>query len=133
MDIKLQLTKEFLIGTGLPDDQKSLENYLWTWWTNPRLNGERSMGLTGQGYDMIANQVGLKFYQVDLPKDTYFSSQLIIWLDKFINCPYYLTKKSIFVSREKVAVQLVLFSGDLQKFGNAKHRAHQSANNINAS
>jgi hypothetical protein len=127
MDIKLQLTKEFLKDTGLPDDQKSLEKYLWAWWSNPRLNGDRSMGLTEQGYDVISKQVGLKFYQVDLPKDTYLSSQLIIWLDKFIDCPYYLTKKSIFVSREKVAVQLVLFSGDLQKFGNAKQRAQQSA------
>jgi hypothetical protein len=131
MDIKLQLTKEFLKGSGLPDDQTSLEKYLWSWWSNPRLNGNRSMGLTEQGYDVISKQVGLIFYRVDLPKDTYLTSQLIIWLDKFINCPYYLTKKSIFVSREKVAVQLVLFSGDLQKFGNAKHRAQKSAGNTN--
>lgn len=130
MDIKLTLTKAFLKDSGLPDDEKSLEKYLWVWWANPRQNGDRSMGLTEQGYDTISKQVGLKFYQVDLPNTIEVTNQLIIWLDKFIDCPWYMTKRSIFVSREKVAVQLVLFSGDLQKFGKAKHRSAQSASKI---
>lgn len=128
MDIKLKLTKEFLKGSGLPDDEKSLEKYLWTWWVNPRLNGDRSLGLTTQGYEVISKDVGLKFYQIDLPDSTAITNQLIIWLDKFIDCPWYMTKRSIFVSREKVAVQLVLFSGDLQKFGKAKDRANKATN-----
>ena len=126
MDTKLKLTKEFLKDSGLPDDEKSLEKYLWTWWVNPRLNGDRSLGLTTQGYEVISKDVGLKFYQIDLPDTTEITNQLIIWLDKFIDCPWYMTKRSIFVSREKVAVQLVLFSGDLQKFGKAKDRANKA-------
>jgi hypothetical protein len=126
MDTKLHLTKEFLKGSGLPNDEKSLEKYLWTWWVNPRLNGDRSLGLTTQGFEVISKDVGLKFYQIDLPDTTEITNQLIIWLDKFIDCPWYMTKKSIFVSREKVAVQLVLFSGDLQKFGKAKDRANKA-------
>jgi hypothetical protein len=128
MDTKLLLTKEFLKGSGLPDDEKSLEKYLWSWWVNPRLNGDRSLGLTTQGYEVISKDVGLKFYQIDLPDNTEITNQLIIWLDKFIDCPWYMTKRSIFVSREKVAVQLVLFSGDLQKFGKAKDRANKATN-----
>jgi hypothetical protein len=128
MDTKLLLTKEFLKGSGLPDDEKSLEKYLWSWWVNPRLNGDRSLGLTSQGYEVISKDVGLKFYQIDLPDNTEITNQLIIWLDKFIDCPWYMTKRSIFVSREKVAVQLVLFSGDLQKFGKAKDRAQKATN-----
>ena len=128
MDTKLLLTKEFLKGSGLPDDEKSLEKYLWSWWVNPRLNGDRSLGLTTQGYEVISKDVGLKFYQIDLPDNTEITNQLIIWLDKFIDCPWYMTKRSIFVSREKVAVQLVLFSGDLQKFGKAKDRAQKATN-----
>lgn len=128
MDTKLVLTKEFLKGSGLPDDAKSLEKYLWSWWVNPRLNGDRSLGLTSQGYEVISKDVGLKFYQIDLPDNTEITNQLIIWLDKFIDCPWYMTKRSIFVSREKVAVQLVLFSGDLQKFGKAKDRAQKAIN-----
>lgn len=126
MDTKLKLTKEFLKDSGLPDDEKSLEKYLWTWWVNPRLNGDRSLGLTTQGYEVISKDVGLKFYQIDLPNNIEITNQLIIWLDKFIDCPWYMTKRSIFVSREKIAVQLVLFSGDLQKFGKAKDRANNA-------
>lgn len=126
MDTKLLLTKEFLKGSCLPDDEKSIEKYLWSWWVNPRLNGDRSLGLTTQGYEVISKDVGLKFYQIDLPNTTEITNQLIIWLDKFIDCPWYMTKRSIFVSREKVAVQLVLFSGDLQKFGKAKDRANKA-------
>jgi len=126
MDTKIKLTKEFLKDSGLPVDEKSLEKYLWTWWVNPRLNGDRSLGLTTQGYEVISKDVGLKFYQIDLPDTTEITNQLIIWLDKFIDCPWYMTKRSIFVSREKVAVQLVLFSGDLQKFGKAKDRANKA-------
>lgn len=128
MDTKLHLTKEFLKGSSLPVDEKSLEKYLWSWWVNPRLNGDRSLGLTTQGYEVISKDVGLKFYQIDLPDTLEITNQLIIWLDKFIDCPWYMTKRSIFVSREKVAVQLVLFSGDLQKFGKAKDRANKSTN-----
>lgn len=130
MDTKLLLTKEFLKGSGLPDDEKSLEKYLWTWWVNPRQNGERSLGLTTQGYEVISQQVGLKFYQIDLPSNISITNQLIIWLDKFIDCPWYMNKNSIYVSREKVAVQLLLFSGDLQKFGRAKDRALKATDNI---
>jgi hypothetical protein len=130
MDTKLLLTKEFLKDSGLPDDKTSLEKYLWTWWINPRLNGERSLGLTEQGYQVISQQVGLKFYQIDLPKDIQKTNQLIIWLDKFIDCPWYINNKSIYVSREKVAVQLMLFSGDLQKFGQSKNRAIKAADSI---
>jgi hypothetical protein len=38
-------------------------------------------------------------------------------MDQFIDCPFYLTKKAIFVYSEKMAVQLVLFSGNIQKYG----------------
>jgi hypothetical protein len=44
----------------------------------------------------------------------------MIWLDRFIDGPWHITKKSIVVFKEKTAVQLILFSGDVQKFGLAK-------------
>lgn len=127
MDIKLLLINEFLKDSGLPNDQKSLEKYRWEWWANPRLNGDRSLKLTDRGYEVLTTAVGLKFYQIDLPASIENTNQLVIRLDKLIDCPWFITKKSIFVSKEKTAVQLVLFSGDLQKFGNAKHRSAKSA------
>jgi hypothetical protein len=49
-----------------------------------------------------------------------YNNQEIIWLDNFIDCPWFLTKKEIFVFGEKMAVQLVLFSGNIKKFAHAK-------------
>jgi len=48
------------------------------------------------------------------------TTQVIIFLDKFIDCPYYLTNRSITVTNEKKAVELTLFSGDLRKYGLTK-------------
>jgi hypothetical protein len=126
MDTKILLTKTFLDTIGLPSDQTSIEKTLWIWWANPR-NLDRSFALTANGYQIISKEVGLKFYQIDLPEKTKITNQITVWLDKFIDCPYYLDKKSIYVSREKVAVQLILFSGDLYKFGKAKETSKKNS------
>jgi hypothetical protein len=53
------------------------------------------------------------------------TSQIIIFLDKFIDCPYYLTNRSITVTSERKAVELGLFSGDLRKYGLTKAMKRQ--------
>ena len=58
--------------------------------------------------------------RVPYPRDVPLSTQVIIHLDKFIDCPYYLTNRSIVVTNEKKAVELTLFSGDLRKYGLTK-------------
>ena len=120
MDAKLRLTKHCLTELNLPTDDASITKHLQIWWRNPRLLGERSFALTPEGFEVLSNQINLKFYELELPDDIVFTNQLVIWLDRYIDCPFFLTKKTIFVSREKVAVQLILFNGDLAKFGKAK-------------
>jgi hypothetical protein len=53
------------------------------------------------------------------------SNNTIIYLDRYIDSPYYLQKKSIWVFREKIAVELVLFSGDVSKYSKAKQMANR--------
>ena len=65
-------------------------------------------------------QADIKCHQIDLPKEVEWTNRLIIQMDQFIDCPFYLTKKAIFVYGEKMAVQLVLFSGNIQKYGLSK-------------
>jgi hypothetical protein len=48
------------------------------------------------------------------------TTQVIIFLDQFIDCPYYLDNTAIHVTNEKKAVELTLFSGDLRKYGITK-------------
>jgi hypothetical protein len=62
----------------------------------------------------------MKSYNIPFPTEFTLTNQVIIWLDKFIDGPYYITNRSITVFKEKIAIQLILFSGDVQKFGLAK-------------
>ena len=120
MDAKLLVTHSFLTSLNLPTDPKTVGKFLPIWWKNPRLQGERSFALTEEGYRVATEEANLQFYKVDMPSQIKFTNQLIIWLDRYIDCPYYIFRRSVYVSREKVAVQLVLFGGDLEKFGRAK-------------
>jgi hypothetical protein len=76
--------------------------------------------MTDIGFNLSSQKIGLKFYRINLFTLEAPTNQLIIWLDKFIDCPYYFTEDYIMVSKEKVAVQLILFDGDLFRFGKAK-------------
>lgn len=125
MDVKLRLTKHFADEAGIVANTPTLLNNLHRlWWMNTRKNGERSFSLTEEGFNILSKH--LKFYQIDLPNTLNFTNNTIVWMDKFIDCPYYLSRKSIFVSREKVAVQLMLFSGDINKFGKAKDKSSKA-------
>jgi hypothetical protein len=79
------------------------------------------MRLTERGLEDFETKVGLKSYKIDFPEPIeVVTNQLILHLDRFIDSPYYVTKKYIKVFTEKMAVQLVLFSGDIQKYGLAR-------------
>jgi hypothetical protein len=120
MDIKTQLTKIVSTQLGWPLDEKTLEKNKAIIWQNPRKKDQGGQRLTDQGYNVFTVQMDMKSYEVDFPKEFTLTNQVLIWLDRFIDGPWYITKKSIVVFKEKTAVQLVLFSGDVAKFGMAK-------------
>lgn len=119
MDIKRNLTIEFANSAGIVVNTPILlKNLQKCWWVNLRQGSSCSFGLTEEGYNIFSRY--MTFYKVDFPLDLVISNQTIIWLDRYIDCPYFLKGRSIFVSREKVAVQLILFNGDINRFGKAK-------------
>jgi hypothetical protein len=120
MDQKHQLTQIVSQQLGWPDDPKSIEKNHSLIWQNPRKKTQGGMRLTDEGFITFTEKMDMKSYDIDFPKDFTLTNQVTIWLDRFIDGPYYITKKSIVVFKEKTAVQLVLFSGDVQKFGLAK-------------
>lgn len=120
-DRKLQLTEQLLAQLGITTTPKSIKEWHLLWWQNPRNNGTHSMRLTERGLEDFETKVGLKSYKIDFPEPIeVVTNQLILHLDRFIDSPYYVTKKYIKVFTEKMAVQLVLFSGDIQKYGLAR-------------
>lgn len=120
MDQKHQLTQIVSTQLGWPTDAKSIEKNHSVIWQNPRKKTVGGMRLTDEGFTTFTEKMDMKSYDIDFPKEFTLTNQVTIWLDRFIDGPYYITKKSIIVFKEKTAVQLVLFSGDVQKFGLSK-------------
>lgn len=120
MNLKHEITKKVLESLDLTADEKRIKQTIPVWWVNPRKKEKGGLRLTEQGFECLC-KADIKFYEIKFDEPIFFTNQLAIWIDQNINCPFYLTPKKIFVSGEKMAVQLVLFSGNIQKY----HRAHQ--------
>jgi hypothetical protein len=127
MNQRDDLTRYVLKQFGLPHDDSAVKKTVAVWWQNPRKKDRGGLRLTEQGYNCI-KKADIKDYEIQLPKETEWTSQLIIHLDQFIDCPFYITKKYIYVFSERMAVQLVLFSGNIQKYGLAKAKSLQKNN-----
>ena len=109
-------TKLFLQELGKCTSDNSITEHLPLWWQNTRQKDNSGLRLTDDGFEVI-QKIDLKVYDIPFPKDMPLTTQIIIFLDKFIDCPYYLTKDGILVTNEKKAVELALFSGDVRKYG----------------
>jgi hypothetical protein len=120
-------TKIFLKELGKSAGETAIKEYMPLWWYNTRNKEKGGLRLTEAGFDIV-NQIGLQTYDIPYPKDMPLTTQVIIYLDHFIDCPYYLTNRSITVTNEKKAVELTLFSGDLRKYGINKAMSRKDEN-----
>jgi len=119
MDQKDTYTRVFLKAAGetLSDDVvKQCRN---AWWWNVRAKDAGGLRMTEAALKFITD-CDIKTYKVDFPKDFGITPQVLLWLDNYIDSPYYITKKFIIVLKEKAAFELYLFSGDIKKFGHNK-------------
>ena len=117
MNWKETYTKIFLKQADIAISEATLKQYLPVWWQNTREKSEGGLRLTDAGFDFIVETLDIQTYEVPFPRDFKMTTQTVIFLDKFISCPYYLTNNSIYVTDEKKAMELHLFSGDLRKYG----------------
>jgi hypothetical protein len=129
MNWKESYTKVFLKQLDQSVNDLSTRSSLAEWWRNPRTKETGGMRLTEEGYRMMTEDLDITFYEVPYAPDMHFTTQIIIWLDNFIDCPYYLGKRSIFVTDDKKSLELHLFSGDIKKYGISKALARQEAKN----
>ncbi len=113
---KTTYTKIFLKELGKSAGKAAIKEYLPLWWQNTREKTTGGLRLTEIGFDVV-NEIGLQTYDIPYPRDMPLTTQVIIYLDQFIDCPYYLTNRSITVTNEKKAVELTCVSGYLRKYG----------------
>ena len=88
------------------------------WWQNTRAVG--GLRLTDEVMMFIMDKLDLVTYEIPFPPEFKITTQIILFLDKFIDCPYYVTNKAVTVTSEKKSMELHLFSGDLRKYGLTK-------------
>lgn len=117
---KNTLTKIFLKHSGIAVSEANLKLYTHKWWKNTRTKKVGGLRLTHEGYDFLRDKLDLKFYQIVLPPDFRLTTQTVINLDHFIDCPYYMDDPHLFVTSEKKATELILFAGDIEKYGLTK-------------
>jgi hypothetical protein len=117
MYVKDTYTAVFLKSAGKELTPDEIKKHRLLWWWNVRTKAEGGLRLTEAGYTYITEQSQIKTYSIDLPKDFSVTPQILIWLDKFIDSPFYINKRTITVLKEKSAFELYLFSGDVRKLG----------------
>ena len=101
MDVKTAYTRTFLMLKEQPLHEESIKTAYFTWWQNVRENYEsRSLRLTKLGLEWVQG-CDIKVYTIKFPAKIVFTPQTYLWLDEFVDCPYFVDKKQILVSTEK--------------------------------
>ena len=111
------LTKIFLQEWGKSVDDANVSMYSRTWWQSNRVNKQTAFRLSDKGYEFLVGELKLQEYEIPFTEPIELSPQTIIFLERYIDCPYYLTNQSITVFSEKKSFELYLFSDDIRKFG----------------
>ena len=117
MDIKDTYTRVFLQAADQDDSPDAVKKYKSLWWWNFRSKDSGGLTLTEEAMTFIQEDAKIKTYKIEFPKEFAFTPQVLVWLDNFIDSPFYITKKFIVVLKEKAAFELYLFSGDIRKLG----------------
>jgi len=117
---KEQYTRVFLEAAEWDVSNESVEKYKPVFWYSYRNKDFGGLRLTEKGLEFVVEQSDLKTYRIDFPSEFNFTPQTIIWLDQYLNSPYYIDKRSITVISERAAFELYLFNGDVRKYGSAK-------------
>jgi hypothetical protein len=120
MNWKETYTKIFLKAADKSSSDLAVKEYMPLWWKNVRTKDAGGLRLTDEGVRFIVEEIELTTYDVPFPREFELTTNTIIWMDNFIDCPYYLTFKGIIVTSEKKAMELHLFSGDIRKYGLTK-------------
>jgi hypothetical protein len=114
------LTKIFLQQWGKSTDEVNMKLFSRKWWQSTRVNKQTAFRLSDEGYEFLIKELDLKDYEIPFTEPIELSPQTIVFLERYIDCPYYLTTQSITVFSERKSFELYLFSDDIRKFGLVK-------------
>jgi len=111
------LTKIFLQQWGKSTDDANVQLFSRKWWQSTRVGKDSAFRLSEDGYEFLIKELDLKEYEIPFTEPIELSPQTIIFLERYVDCPYFLTNMSITVFSERKSFELMLFSDDIRKFG----------------
>jgi hypothetical protein len=126
MSLKSDVTRSVLEILRPNDVDKLYNGALKSWWFSTRKKDRGGLRLTKLGFECFL-KAEIKEYKIKFEQPIEPTNQLIIWLDHYIDCPFYLGSKEIYVFSESMAIQLVLFGGNIYKYGQARQESLKSS------
>ncbi len=126
---KETFTKIFLKEANKSIDSANIKLHLHKWWQSHRNKNSGGLRLTEEGLDFLSNELQIKSYTVPFTEAIDLSPQVIIFFDRHMDCPYFLTNSAIIVFSERKSFELYMFSDDIRKFGLVKAMNRQNQSN----
>jgi hypothetical protein len=121
-------TRIFLEEAEVSTDAANIELHLQKWWKYYRSGDIGGLRLSEEGFSFLVDTLKLKTYEVPFHDKIDQSPTAILFFDKNMKTPYYITDSGIYVFIEKEAFKLHLFSDDVKKLGLVKAMKNQQEN-----
>lgn len=120
-------TKIFLKAKDKSIDPANVKLHLYKWWQSHRSKEVGGLRLSDEGFEFLVDELELKSYEIPFTEPIDLSPQTIIFFDRNMDSPYYLTNQSITVFSEKKSFELYMFSDDIRKYGLVKAMNNQNS------
>ena len=114
------LTKIFLEQWGKSSDDINVKLFSRKWWFSSRVRKQNAYRLSEEGLEFLTKTLELQSYEIPCSEKIDMSPQTIVFLERYLDCPYFLTNKSITVFNERKCVELYFFSDDIRRYGLSK-------------
>ena len=127
-------TKIFLQQKEKSIDSANIKHHMYKWWQSHRSKESGGLRLSDEGFEFLTSELDLKSYEIPFTEPIELSPQTIIFFDRTMDGPYYLTNQSITVFSERKSFELYMFSDDIRKYGlvkamNAQNKDSQTGEN----
>lgn len=113
-------TKIFLKQKDRSTDDANIKLHLFKWWQSHRTKKSGGLRLSEEGLNYLLNELELRSYEIPFTEPIDLSPQTIIFFDRYMDSPYFLTNQGITVFSERKSFELYMFSDDIRKFGLVK-------------
>jgi hypothetical protein len=123
---KETFTKIFLQQKDKSTDSANMKHHMYKWWQSHRSKDIGGLRLSEEGFDYLVNELELRSYEIPFTEPIDLSPQTIIFFDRTMDFPYYLTNQSITVFSERKSFELYMFSDDIRKYGLVKAMNNQN-------